>query len=86
MNIEALIRLIEIYAEATGLTYATVSTYCSGAGDFYARLKRGCDVTTRRAARVTQWFSDNWPADLVWPSDIPRPEPSPGSPASKDAA
>ena len=62
MNIENVITLIESYSAATGLTLSTVSTYCSGAGDFYDRLKRGCDLTTRRAARVTQWFSDHWPA------------------------
>ena len=30
---------------------------------------------------VAQWFSDHWPADLAWPSDIPRPPPLPDSPA-----
>ena len=29
-----------------------------------------------------QWFSDNWPHGLDWPSDIPRPDPAPDSPAA----
>lgn len=69
--------LCEIYAGHKGLSLSTVSTYAAAAGDFYARLKRGRDLTTRRAARVTQWFSDHWPEDLEWPSDIPRPTPNP---------
>ena len=40
------------------------------------RLRRGHTITLRRVARVLQWFSDHWPADLEWPSDIPRPLPS----------
>ena len=40
------------------------------------RLRRGHTITLRRVARVLQWFSDHWPADLEWPSDIPRPMPS----------
>ena len=44
--------------------------------NFYVRLQRGHDVTSRRAARIAQWHSDNWPPDLDWPDDIPRPEPS----------
>ena len=39
--------------------------------------------TSRRAARITQWFSDHWPEDLAWPVDIPRPAPSPDSPAAR---
>ena len=75
-------QLIRTYATAVGLTHRTVSTYMSGSGDFCDRLERGCDVTTRRAARVTQKLSDHWPADLPWPDDVPRPDPSPGSPAA----
>ena len=29
-----------------------------------------------------QWFSDHWPADAPWPQDIPRPAPTPDSPAA----
>ena len=74
---ESITRLFRMYAAHRGLALSTVSTYAAAAGDFYARLERGHDLTTRRAARVTQWLSDRWPADLDWPSDIPRPEPRP---------
>lgn len=67
MNAESIMTLCEVYAAERKLTLSTVSTYTAAAGDFYARLKRGHDLTTRRAARVVQWFSDNWP------EDIPRP-------------
>ena len=76
MNAESLMELCEIYAARRGLTLSTVSTYAAAAGDFYARLRRGHDLTTRRAARVVQWFSDNWPNDAEWPADIPRPVPA----------
>ena len=86
MDSEKILAITHAYAHATGLSQRTVSTYAAGSGDFCDRLQRGCDVTTRRAARVVQWFSDHWPADLAWPADIPRPAPTPGSPASEDAA
>ena len=31
---------------------------------------------TRRAAGFIQWFSDHWPPELEWPSDIARPLPT----------
>ena len=73
---ESIMRLFRLYAAHRGLALSTVSTYAAAAGDFYARLERGHDLTTRRAARVTQWLSDRWPADLDWPADIPRPPPA----------
>lgn len=73
MNAESIMTLCEVYAAERKLTLSTVSTYAAAAGDFYARLKRGHDLTTRRAARVAQWFSDNWPDGVDWPGDIPRP-------------
>ena len=77
MDAESIMRLCEVYGARRGLSLSTVSTYAAAAGDFCARLKRGRDLTTRRAARVAQWFSDHWPEDLEWPSDIPRPTPNP---------
>lgn len=67
--------LIERSAAALGRTVSTVSWRASGSGATYTRLRRGCDITTRRASRIVQWISDHWPADLDWPADIPRPAP-----------
>ncbi len=75
MTTDSLLRLIELYASARGLTVSTVSTYATAHGDTHARLARGHDITTRRAARVVQWFSDHWPAGVDWPPDIDRPAP-----------
>ena len=75
-------RLIQIVAASTSRSPHTVGFWATGDGRTYARLVAGADVTTRRAARIMQWFSDHWPAGAQWPADIPRPEPSPGSPAA----
>ncbi len=72
---KCIVRLIEIMAREIARSPHTVGRLASGSGDFYIRLKRGHDLTTRRAARISQWFSDNWPEGAEWPSDIPRPEP-----------
>ena len=83
MDCESIIRLVHAYSQATGLSQRTVSTYAAGSGDFCDRLERGHDITSRRAARVAQWLVDHWPDHADWPSDIPRPDPSP---SRKDAA
>ena len=73
MNSDWLTRLINLYARHSGLSPRTVSTYAAGSGDFCDRLERGHTVTVRRASRITQWLSDNWPESADWPADIPRP-------------
>lgn len=75
MTPNQIIHLIDVMAEATARSPHTLARYAAGSGDFYARLKVGHDITTRRAARVVQWFSDQWPSDLEWPLDVPRPVP-----------
>ena len=77
MYSENLLSLARLYVDCRGLSLATVSTYMAGSGDTLARLERGHDLTTRRAARFSQWFSDHWPDGLEWPADFPRPEPRP---------
>ena len=71
------VMLIELLAASWHRSPHTIGRLASGSGDFYARLKRGHDLTTRRAERVVQWLSDHWPSDLEWPEDIPRPTPQP---------
>lgn len=73
MIIEHLITLAEEMAAHRGLSLSTISTYAAGDGKFFRKLKDGSGCTVARAARVFGWFSENWPADLEWPRQIPRP-------------
>ncbi len=79
-----IVRLIDILAAAVGRSPSTVGRWASGGdGRMYGRLRRGHTITVRRAARTVQWLSDHWAVDAVWPPDIPRPTPSPDSPAAR---
>jgi hypothetical protein len=51
----------------------TVSTRVFGGGAVLARIEAGGDVTTGNYERAVMWFSTNWPADVAWPADVPRP-------------
>lgn len=59
-----------------GKTHWTISMRIFGKGDFFKGILSGGDCRTMTAARVIQWFADNWPADLAWPDHITRPDPS----------
>lgn len=77
MSTDTLIRLAQLYTAHTGLTLSTVSSYSANDGKWLPRIESGeAGCTVRRLQRVTRWFSDNWPADLAWPRDIPRPSKS----------
>ena len=73
---EDIMRLTDLMAAATGRSPHSIGSYAAGHGDFYGRLRAGRDLHTRKAARVVQWLSDHWPADLTWPADLPRPAPA----------
>ncbi|MDF3420188.1 hypothetical protein HKX23_17705 [Sulfitobacter sp. KE29] len=69
-----------MYSCHSGLSLATVSTYAANDGKFFRRLDEGAGCTLKTAERVVEWFAANWPDDLEWPRDIPRPS------KKKDAA
>ncbi len=77
MNTEQIVSLAMVYSGHAGLTLSTVSTYAANDGKWLPNLKAGtASCTLRKAAAVVGWFNDNWPADLAWPRDIPRPSKS----------
>jgi hypothetical protein len=72
-----LLTLAEALAAHHGVKHFTISMRALGKGDFFQKLmKPGADCRTRTAARLFDWFDANWPADLEWPRDIPRPSTS----------
>lgn len=68
-----LIDLCDAYALHANVSHWRVSFLVRGDGQFFKRLKEGKGCTVKTASAALQWFSDNWPADLEWPRDIPRP-------------
>lgn len=70
---QQLVDLALALAEHDGVTHWAVSMRFCGKGDFFKRRMDGSDLHTRNADRCFQWFSDNWPMDLEWPPNIPRP-------------
>ena len=68
-----LTKLAETMATHQGVTHFAISMRALGKGDFFKKLMEGGDCRTATAARVLNWFDQNWPEDLTWPSDIPRP-------------
>ena len=73
MTIRNLLSLAETYSAHTSLKLSTIGVYVLNDGKFFARLLGGGSCTVRTAERTAQWFSDNWPADVAWPRDVPRP-------------
>ena len=78
-RIDTLIKLVETYAAHAGVTHWAVSMRIFGKGDFFAKLMKGADCTTRTEKRAAAWFSDHWPDDLEWPKGIDRPSKTKGA-------
>ena len=76
MDSENLITLAKLYGSHKDYTINTISTYWAGSGDVLARLSKGKNITIRRYHSILQKASNNWPNDLAWPADIPRPTPN----------
>jgi len=74
METDKIIKLAEAFANHSGLKLSTVSTYAANDGKWLDGLKGTASCTLRKAAVVIRWFHTNWPEDLEWPSDIPRPK------------
>ncbi|WP_334193896.1 hypothetical protein [Pararhodobacter sp.] len=73
MQAHQLTQLAKVLSEHKNWSLSTVAVYATNDGKFFDRLKRGGSCTLKTAARVVGWFDTNWPTDLEWPRDIPRP-------------
>ena len=76
-----LLTLASSLAAHQGVTHWAISMRIFGKGDFFRRLERGGNPRSDTYERTLKDFAELWPADLEWPSDIPRP-----APRSKKAA
>ena len=66
--------LMKHYALRRRVALTTLGRHIVSNSTLAERLASG-RVTVATVRRVEQWLSDNWPDDLDWPADIPRPAP-----------
>lgn len=73
MEYEHLTQLANAYAAHINRSVMTVAKRVGVHNKFFSRLVEvgGCRVDTFNQAMG--WFDENWPADLAWPADVPRP-------------
>ena len=74
---ETLVTLAQGYARWRGVSLWRVGHLAANRGSFFVDLREGrrhCQTDTY--SRVLQWFSDQWPDELAWPAEAPRPESS----------
>lgn len=76
MHTNEIVTLAETYRLHCGRELSTISTKIVNDGKRLDSFKTGSGCTLKTYARFVQWFSDNWPADLEWPRQIPRPSKS----------
>src|SRR5262245_42019730 len=71
-----LLKVARAFGRAGDCGWSYVSTLVFKDGKVLTRLATGnATITVRRLERALAWFSDRWPDDAEWPSDVSRPEP-----------
>lgn len=74
VDLNHLVRLAECMAVHLNRSETTIANWMEVGPRFFSRLRanKGCNAQTYN--HVFFWFSANWPADLEWPNDTPRPD------------
>lgn len=73
MHYDLLISLAEQLSSHLDLSEQTLSNKAVGHARLFSRLRSGKGCTVATYHRVVAWFDANWPEDVAWPSDLPRP-------------
>lgn len=73
IEISHLLKVIDAYQAATGLTDSSISTYVFNDGKKVAHLRGGRGIDVRRFNYALHWFSNHWPEKTSWPFGVSRP-------------
>jgi hypothetical protein len=73
MRYEDISRLADILGAHIERSAYTLAARAGVHSRLFKRLEAGLGCRVDTYSRALTWFSDNWPADLEWPRDIPRP-------------
>ncbi|HEV2557386.1 MAG TPA: hypothetical protein VGU45_02045 [Microvirga sp.] len=73
LTVDHLLMLVTPFCRARRISEARLSTLLFNDGKRIDLLRRGGDITSRRLVSAFHWFSNNWPAEAQWPTQVPRP-------------
>jgi hypothetical protein len=73
MDTQHLLKLAETYAAHIGRGLYTLANKVGVHSRFFTRLAEKGECRPSAYRHALDWFDANWPADLEWPRDIPRP-------------
>lgn len=67
-----LVELATTYMAATGWTASRLSKQAANNNRLFERLAEGFDCHSDMCERASNWFDENWPAALEWPTSVTR--------------
>lgn len=70
---DQIVRIADLYAASAGIGRKRLSTIVFNRGAKLDNIANGGDLATGTYEKAMQWFSDHWPKDQLWPSDVQRP-------------
>jgi len=74
MTGDQLLALARLYTAHHGISLRQLGRRAlQGNHKFFARLEAGDGVNTKSIERAGVWLAENWPTEVPWPDDIPRP-------------
>ena len=74
MTGDQLLALARLYTAHHGISLRQLGRRAlQGNHKFFARLEAGEGVNTKSIERAGRWLAENWPTEVAWPDDIPRP-------------
>ena len=68
---DEVLKLATAYAGHTGKRLSTVGRDACNNDKIFVRIARGGSAMARSILEATDWFEENWPADLRWPKGVP---------------
>ena len=74
MTGDQLLTLARLYTAHQGISLRQLGRRAlQGNHKFFVRLEAGDGVNTRSIERAGLWLAENWPPEMEWPVDVPRP-------------
>ena len=74
MTGDQLLTLARLYTAHHGISLRQLGRRAlRGNHKFFVRLEAGDGVNTKSIERARLWLAENWPDEMEWPADVPRP-------------